>query len=300
MTSFSVRSGRERHAAAARAASDPAASPGAPAAAPAMEPPSPPNPPSPPDPPPSPGPPPPQGGPPPQYSTPPTSLPPRPPGQPAAERVRAAYQARYQTDYIFNYWTALGWTVLSCGIFGFYVLYQLVRRMRDHNRRRLDLLEGSIAFAWDQVQSRPGLADELRPYFERMAGNLRVMQQMTSEFRDPTVWTVLAVVANGIVQIVAFILLDGDLVRHTAAERAVEHDLAFVYSQLGKQLPVPSRPTKENHNYVARVIVSIVTIGIYTFWWYYDVMEEPNRHFIEDWAWEDQLGTAVYELATAG
>ena len=63
---------------------------------------------------------------------------------------------------------------------------------------------------------------------------------------------------------------------------------------------MPSRPTKENHNYVARVIVAIVTIGIYTFWWYYDVMEEPNRHFIEDWAWEDQLGTAVYELATAG
>ena len=171
--------------------------------------------------------------------------------------------------------------------------------MRDHNRRRLDLLEGGIAFAWEQAQGRPGLADELRPYFERMAGNLRVLQLMTTEFRDPTVWTVLAVVSSGISTLIAFILLDGDLVRHASAERAVEHDLAYVYSRLGKPLPVPTRPTKDKHNYVARVIVSLVTCGIYLFWWYYDVMVEPNRHFVEDWAWEDQMGTAVYELANA-
>ncbi|MEA2844517.1 MAG: hypothetical protein QOJ69_2188 [Actinomycetota bacterium] len=240
---------------------------------------------------------------PPPYSSPPppySSAPPRPPAQSAAERVRAAYQGRNQTDYIFEYWSALGWSVLSCGIYGFYVIYQLVRRMRDHNRRRLDLLEGAIAFAWEKVQADPDLADELRPYFERMAGNLRVLQQMTTEFRDPTVWTVLSVVVGGIINIVVFILLDGDLVRHAWSERAVEHDLAFVYGRLGKQLPAPVRPTKEKHNYVARVIVACVTLGIYMFWWYYNVMVEPNAHFVEDWAWEDRLGAAVYELSTAG
>jgi hypothetical protein len=64
---------------------------------------------------------------------------PAPPQIPAAERVRLAAQRRGESDYILNYWTALGWTILTLGIYGFYVFYQLVRRMRDHNVRRLEL-----------------------------------------------------------------------------------------------------------------------------------------------------------------
>ena len=39
------------------------------------------------------------------------------PGPPPAERVRMAYQSRAGSDYIFEYWTALGWTVLTVGIY---------------------------------------------------------------------------------------------------------------------------------------------------------------------------------------
>ena len=158
--------------------------------------------------------------------------------------MRIAYQRRIESDYVFEYWTALGWTVLTCGIFGYYVVYQLVRRMRDHNRRRLDLLEAGIAFAWEQAQSRPAVADELRPTFAAMAANLAVLRQMTSEFRDPAVWTLLAVLSSGISTAVAFVLLDGDLVRHTAAERAVQADLGRVYLRLGHDLG-PGRASGE-------------------------------------------------------
>ena len=60
---------------------------------------------------------------------------PGPPPMPAAERVGLAAQQRGASDYAFSYWSALGWTVLTFGIYGFYVFYQLVRRMRDHNAR---------------------------------------------------------------------------------------------------------------------------------------------------------------------
>jgi hypothetical protein len=43
------------------------------------------------------------------------------PQMPAAERVRLAARQRGESDYIFSYWTALGWTILTLGIFGFYV-----------------------------------------------------------------------------------------------------------------------------------------------------------------------------------
>src|ERR1700733_5187844 len=66
------------------------------------------------------------------------------------QRMHAAWQGRAETDYIFDYWTALGWTVLTLGIYGLYVFYQLMRRMRDHNARRTELLDASLAFAWEQ------------------------------------------------------------------------------------------------------------------------------------------------------
>jgi hypothetical protein len=225
---------------------------------------------------------------------------PPPPSLSAAERVRVAYQRRYEADYIFDYWTALGWTVLTCGCFGLYVVYQLVRRMRDHNRRRLELLEGGIAFAWERAQARPAVADELRPTFEAMAGHLGVLRQMTTEFRDPAVWTLLGWLSGGISTIVAFVLLDGDLIRHQAAERAVQADLGRVYSRLGQDVPSADLgPVKGRHNYGGRIAASIFSFGLYQLWWYYDVMVEPNRHFFEDWEWEDRLGAAVHALSTA-
>src|ERR1017187_5797979 len=70
-------------------------------------------------------------GPPPQFAPVPTApgvapLPGLPP-MPAIDRVQVAWRHRVETDYIFDYWTALGWTVLTLGIYGFYVFYQLVR-----------------------------------------------------------------------------------------------------------------------------------------------------------------------------
>src|SRR5271167_2913684 len=84
---------------------------------------------------------------------------PGPPPMPSVDRVNAAWQRRVETDYIFDYWTALGWTILTLGIYSFYVFYQLVRRLRDHNQRRVDLFDAALAFAWDEA-GRRGLQQE--------------------------------------------------------------------------------------------------------------------------------------------
>jgi hypothetical protein len=60
-----------------------------------------------------------------------------------------ACQRRSETDYLFNFWTAFGWTILTLGFFWFYVVYQLVRRMRDHNARRLELFDAALTVAWE-------------------------------------------------------------------------------------------------------------------------------------------------------
>ncbi len=224
---------------------------------------------------------------------------PVPPAAPAIERVRSAYAARADTDYIAKFWTALGWTILTCGIYGYYVLYQLVRRSRDHNRRRLEMLEGARALAWERAQSG-GQADALRAQFERLSAHVETLRAMTADFRDPSIWTVIAVVAGFVTGIgglivhwILYIFLDQDLVKHDQAERAAEAELVGIYGALGADIPAPVGATKGNHNYAGRVIATIFSLGLYMLWWEYNIMEDGNRHFEENWAWEDGLRAAL-------
>lgn len=212
---------------------------------------------------------------------------------PPIERLRVAYQQRPESDYIFSFWTALGWTILTLGIYSFYVVYQLVRRDRDHNRRRLELLDAAAATAWDQAGQK-GLQEELRPGFERLAGHVAVMRQMTGDFRDPVIWVVLAIVLRGITDLVAFVLLDQDLCKHGRADHGAEAELSAIYTRLGAELPGPDAALlKGNHNYVGRIVAAIFSFGIYMLWWTADIMREGNDHFRANWAWEDWLARAA-------
>jgi hypothetical protein len=225
----------------------------------------------------------------------PTQMPGRPPLS-AAERVRLAAQRRGESDYIFSYWSALGWTILTLGIYGLYVFYQLVRRMRDHNARRLELLDAATAVAWEQA-GRQGLQQELEPSFQRASGHLAVLRRMTQDFREPAIWLMLAIVARGLAEVVAFVLLDQDLVKHGQAEAGAEHELSVIYGRLGQPLSSPGPDqVKSPDNYIGRIAATIFSFGIYMFWWYYDQMEEPNKHFADNWAQEDELVRAVDAL----
>jgi hypothetical protein len=224
-----------------------------------------------------------------------TGLPQAParPPVPAAERVRLAARRRDETDYIFNYWSALGWTIVTFGIYGYYVFYQLIRRMRDHNARRLELLDSATTVAWEQA-GREGLQQEMAPSFERAAGHLAVLRRMTGDFREPVIWLLLAIVARGITEIVAFVLLDQDLIKHSYAEAGLGHELSVIYGRLGQHLPSPDQGSvKQPDNYVGRILATIFTFGIYMFWWFYNQMDEPNKHFTSNWAQEDHLVNAV-------
>jgi hypothetical protein len=221
-----------------------------------------------------------------------------PPPSPA-DRVRVAWQQRAESDYRFDFWTAFGWSILTCGIYGFYITYQLVRRSRDHNARRVEMLDAATAFAWQQAEAK-GIANELQPNFNRISAELLILRQQATQFRDPVAWTLISLIGAGIVQIVLYILLDGDLVTHDRAEGAIEHELSTIYTRLGAAVPAPDPARlKEKHKYVERVIATILTCGVYAIWWQYNVMTEANVHYDHNWRWEDGLAASVQQLAAA-
>ena len=219
------------------------------------------------------------------------------------DRFRTAWQRRHTTDYIFEVWSAIGWIVLTLGIFNVYVYYQLARRMRDHNLRRLELLDAALQVGWEETQ-RQGLEDELTPSFQRASAQLEDMKAATENVKDPNVWLIMMVVGflfliavGAAISVILAILLDGDLIKHDRSEIGVEYELSQIYRRLGYVIPHPDEQrVKSEHNYIARVIVYIVTFTIYGFWWTYNLMDEPNRHFRTNWEQEDGLALAVQAI----
>jgi hypothetical protein len=227
---------------------------------------------------------------------PPAGMVPGPPPISPADRFYAAWQRRGETDYVFAYWTALGWTVLTIGIYSLYVLYQLVRRMRDHNMRRVELLDAALVFGWEEA-GRRGLQQELTPSFQRAEAHMSVLRRMTTDFRDPVIWLVLSIVARGIVELIAFVLMDQDLVKHDRSEVGVEYELSLIFGRMGHAVPEPDQGrVKGQNNYAGRIVATVFSLGIYLFWWYHDQMVVPNRHFQTNWAQEDSLAAAVGAL----
>jgi len=228
-----------------------------------------------------------------------------PPTASAIDRVRLAYQQRAEIDYVFTQpGLNIFLTIITCGIFGLYLFYQLMRRNRDHLRRRYELLDAANTYAWEQANAK-GLADELKGSFEHIAVQLEILRRLTMEFRDPVVWVVIALFTSGlggvgIAEIVGFVLIDQDLDTHDRAEGAIESALTDIYGRLGQMLPTPDPSrVKGKQNYVGRIIATVLTCGIYHLWWLYDMEVEGNRHVEAVWPWEDALAGAVQAMAGA-
>jgi len=222
------------------------------------------------------------------------------------QRIRAAYAARNDSDYYFSHiGLDIFLTIITLNIYGLVVFYRLMRRMREHNRRRLELLDAANEFAWGQA-TESGVAEELRPNFERTSVNLAVLRQMTTDFREPAVWLVIVIgvtLVSGlylgfIPWMVGLILIDGDLVKHDQNEGAVEAELSAIFARLGQNVPAPDPGrVKGKQNYAGRIVATIFTCSIYGYWWQANAMRDGNHHFQWNWPWEDALAGAVQALA---
>lgn len=214
------------------------------------------------------------------------------PSPTAAEQLQQAIRERPSTDYMFAFWSALGWTVLTFGLYSFYVLYQLIRRSRDHNRRRAALFVAAQDLAWQRAVAQ-GSPERLRSSFQQVHGDVQQLQAMRDDFREPTIWLLLSIVGGGLVWLAGAILLDQDLVRHERHERAAEAGLTAVFAELGVVLPQPAPAGKQPHNYVGRILAVVFTLGLYSLWWVADVMREGNANFQQGYAWEDALAQSL-------
>lgn len=214
------------------------------------------------------------------------------PARTPSEQIEWAIRERSSAHHVIQVRAAIGWTVVTFGLYAFYLFYELMRRARDHNRRRVALLTAGLELA-QQRALQAGAQADVGPALERAGAEVRALRALDTDYRDPQLWLLFSFLGNGLVWLVEAILLDHDLIRHARHERAAEAELAHAFTQLGLPVPVPAAAAKQPHDYVGRILALIATLGLYSLWWAADLTREGNEHVRQDEAWEDALAAAV-------
>ncbi|MCL4472542.1 MAG: DUF4234 domain-containing protein [Actinobacteria bacterium] len=207
--------------------------------------------------------------------------------------LEADVRQRNMTDWQTAFWPTFFLSIITCGIYWFYVLYKLLERREQHFERMvsfrthlLDVLKEKAAAA--------GRADEMQADINELEGmNLDATNRDRAGEKSPVLWLVLSIVIGVVVYYVYYFLND-DFRAHEASE----HDFMLKASEVMNKLGISTGQVMTpvvvpERNFVKYLILTIITCGIYGIYWIYTLITDPNYHFDNHAVWEQQVMSMV-------
>lgn len=200
-------------------------------------------------------------------------------------------QERTRTDWTTDAGMAVLFTVLTCGIYGLYVFYKLMERRDLHLARVANMAHTSIELLKSRAASG-GQTDLISQELAQLELIERAMYEQSRE-RGAVLWLVLGVLTGIAVWIGYYFIMD-DLARHDQLEAQyftlMSQALAKLGMSSGASQAVPTIPPR---SFATFLVLSIVTCGIYGFYWLYVMVEDGNVHVESQVPWEDFTYSAL-------
>lgn len=214
------------------------------------------------------------------------------PGIGARELLEADFRVREFSDWRTDFWTAFLLVVVTCGIYSFYILYKLMERRQQHFERIVNLRVHLI----EELRQRAAAAgrDDVEAEISELEGlHLEATMRDRSGERSPMLWLLLHFFA-GVTDLYVFYFLNDDFRAHEANEQRFMGRASDVMMKLGMiSQPLPVMPVIPERNFVSFLIFSLITCGVYLVYWWYTLITDPNNHFDNHVAWEQQLQVAI-------
>ncbi|MDI6873003.1 DUF4234 domain-containing protein [Candidatus Solincola sp.] len=197
--------------------------------------------------------------------------------------------ARASTDFITDPGTAILLSIVTCGIYGLYIVYKLVQRRDEHFRRMAGVADAAVAALRARAQGREEL---IAPELAQLEQVRMQMAAMAVE-RGAAIWLLICMF-TGIGYLILYYLLMQDYVQHDVLEAQFFTLMSGALAKLGLAAEagqaVPSVPRRD---FVTFLILTLVTCGIYGLYWMYVMIKDFNDHFMVQVPWEDFLVQAL-------
>jgi Domain of unknown function (DUF4234) len=197
--------------------------------------------------------------------------------------------ARASTDFITDPGMAILLTIITCGIYGFYIIYKLVQRRDEHFQRMAAVVDASIAQLRAKAQGREDVIAAELSQLEQ----IRMRMATMSAERGAAIWLLICIL-TGIGYFILYYLLMKDYVEHDTVEAQFFTLMSSAMVKLGLAgqagQAVPTVPQRE---FVTFLLLTIITCGIYGLYWMYVMIKDFNEHFLAQVPWEDFLLQAL-------
>ncbi len=165
------------------------------------------------------------------------------------------------------------------GILSIYLIYLLVARRTEHFMRQRGILTSVAAVLKEKGKETKEL-DTILYDVER-----------EERPRGAGLWVILSLV-TAIAALYVYHFLNKDFYKHERRE-----DEALTYLRTTLSLDVSSRVEAiTNRSTALFIILSIITLGLFSIYWVYTVIKDANNHFKNHIGWEDRLVTAIEAL----
>ena len=202
---------------------------------------------------------------------------------------------RVETDFITDPGMAVFLSIITCGIYGLYIIYKLVQRRDEHFRRMADVAECAVLQLREKAKDREEIiADELY-----RLDQIRMRMRTMSAEKGAAIWLLICLCTSWIFggflfisfgDYILYYLLMNDYTDHDSTEAQFFTLMSGALAKLGlagqtsqAQTSVPER------NYINFLVFSIITCGIYGLYWMYVMIKDFNDHFMAQVPWEDFL-----------
>jgi len=204
-----------------------------------------------------------------------------------------------QSTVQFDPLVFLGFGSLALGLvadlFNMALLVKLINRRNSHFRRQKLLLK-DVFNVIKELSGRRGV-DISVP----LASGERTLQE--AEMNEPEIglakWVILSVLL-GIPTLYVNYFLMKDFYRHERREDIILEEVNNALDALGNRMPSLKRvESMPNRSFAVYLILSILSAGIFGFYWMYVLLKDPNEHFKHHVLFEDQLLLYMENMLTS-
>ena len=182
--------------------------------------------------------------------------------------------------------------LLGAALF-FVLMYKLIKRRNEHFRRQILLFE-DVTSALREVSARSGTdINESIALCDRIAREARYEETEKSA----ALWVFLTL-ATSLAALYVMYFLMRDFYEHERREDEFWEAVSRALEKLGAE-PLPKRRTPlPDRNFWLYLALSVVTFGLFSIYWWYVLIKDPNEHFKYHAVVEEHLLRELELLAT--
>jgi len=202
------------------------------------------------------------------------------------ENINKDFRMSIQSDIIMSTAWVIGFLI---PILDIYLLYKLIKRRNEHFHTQSLLREDLMKFIQKRAEAK-GAKVELDSLERAFREDAREEAE-----KGAALWAILSL-ATGIAVLYVFYFLMKDFYGHEKREDAFWETIATNLGLVGVSFTLPV-PTRRNllpqRSFAKYLVLTIITLGIFAFYWVYILIRDPNEHFREHRNLESQLSIAL-------